>query len=72
MLLFQDGSTHRWIAALGRDLDLILGSSPRTTLDDDGNVSLKNRRVRLGKVPRPWRQRHRDGRGREVAAATAT
>jgi hypothetical protein len=34
MLLFQDGSTHRWIAMLGRDLDLILGSSPRTTLDD--------------------------------------
>ena len=34
MLLFQDGSTHRWIATLGRDLDLILGSSPRTTLDD--------------------------------------
>jgi hypothetical protein len=28
MLLFQDGSTHRWIAALGRDLDLIV------TLDD--------------------------------------
>jgi len=34
MLLFQDGSTHRWIATVGRDLDLILGSSPRTTLDD--------------------------------------
>ncbi len=28
MLLFQDGSTHRWIAALGRDLDLV------ATLDD--------------------------------------
>jgi hypothetical protein len=28
MLLFQDGSTHRWIAALGHDLDLIV------TLDD--------------------------------------
>lgn len=28
MLLFQDGSTHRWIPALGRDLDLI------ATLDD--------------------------------------
>jgi len=28
MLLFQDGSTHRWIAALERDLDLIV------TLDD--------------------------------------
>jgi hypothetical protein len=28
MLLFQDGSTHRWIAALGRDLDLVV------TLDD--------------------------------------
>jgi hypothetical protein len=28
MLLFQDGSTHRWIAALRRDLDLIV------TLDD--------------------------------------
>jgi hypothetical protein len=28
MLLFQDGSTHRWIAALGHDLDLII------TLDD--------------------------------------
>jgi hypothetical protein len=28
MLLFQDGSTHRWIGALGRDLDLI------ATLDD--------------------------------------
>ncbi len=28
MLLFQDGSTHRWIAALNRDLDLIV------TLDD--------------------------------------
>lgn len=28
MLLFQDGSTHRWIASLGRDLDLIV------TLDD--------------------------------------
>jgi hypothetical protein len=28
MLLFQDGSTHRWIAGLGRDLDLIV------TLDD--------------------------------------
>jgi transposase len=28
MLLFQDGSTHRWIGALGRDLDLIV------TLDD--------------------------------------
>jgi hypothetical protein len=28
MLLFQDGSQHRWIAALGRDLDLIV------TLDD--------------------------------------
>jgi len=24
ILLFQDGSTHRWIAALGRDLDLIV------------------------------------------------
>jgi hypothetical protein len=24
MLLFQDGSTHRWIAALGRDLDLVV------------------------------------------------
>ncbi|MGZ3351913.1 MAG: ISNCY family transposase [Xanthobacteraceae bacterium] len=28
MLLFQDGSTHRWMAALGRDLDLVV------TLDD--------------------------------------
>jgi hypothetical protein len=28
MLLFQDASTHRWIAALGRDLDLVV------TLDD--------------------------------------
>jgi hypothetical protein len=28
MLLFQDGSTHRWIAALGHDLDLVV------TLDD--------------------------------------
>src|SRR6202023_589078 len=28
MLLFQDGSTHRWIAALGRDFDLVV------TLDD--------------------------------------
>jgi Helix-turn-helix domain len=28
MLLFQDGSTHRWIGALGRDLDLIV------TMDD--------------------------------------
>jgi hypothetical protein len=28
MLLFQDGSTHRWIPGLGRDLDLIV------TLDD--------------------------------------
>jgi helix-turn-helix protein len=28
MLLFQDGSTHRWLAALGHDLDLIV------TLDD--------------------------------------
>jgi hypothetical protein len=28
MLLFQDGSTHRWIASLGHDLDLIV------TLDD--------------------------------------
>jgi transposase InsO family protein len=28
MLLFQDGSTHRWIAALGHDLDLAV------TLDD--------------------------------------
>jgi len=28
MLLFQDGSTHRWLAALGRDLDLVV------TLDD--------------------------------------
>jgi transposase len=24
MLLFQDGSTHRWIPALGRDLDLVV------------------------------------------------
>ncbi len=28
MLLFQDGSTHRWIAALGHDIDLVV------TLDD--------------------------------------
>jgi transposase len=28
MLLFQDGSTHRWLAGLGRDLDLVV------TLDD--------------------------------------
>lgn len=28
MMLFQDGSTHRWLPALGRDLDLIV------TLDD--------------------------------------
>lgn len=28
MLLFQDGSTHRWIGGLGRDLDLVV------TLDD--------------------------------------
>ena len=28
MLLFQDASTHRWIAALGRDLDLVV------TMDD--------------------------------------
>jgi hypothetical protein len=28
MMLFQDGSTHRWIAAVGHDLDLIV------TLDD--------------------------------------
>lgn len=28
MLLFQDGSTHRWIGALGHDLDLVV------TLDD--------------------------------------
>jgi hypothetical protein len=28
MLLFQDGSTHRWLAALDRDLDLVV------TLDD--------------------------------------
>jgi hypothetical protein len=32
MLLFQDGSTHRWIAALDRDLDLIV------TLDDATGV----------------------------------
>ena len=28
MLLFQDGSTHRWIGALDHDLDLVV------TLDD--------------------------------------
>lgn len=28
MLLFQDGSTHRWVPALGRDIDLVV------TLDD--------------------------------------
>ena len=28
MLLFQDGSTHRWLVDLGRDLDLI------ATMDD--------------------------------------
>src|SRR6516162_10983876 len=28
MLLFQDASKHRWIAALGRDLDLVV------TMDD--------------------------------------
>ncbi|MFI4987830.1 MAG: transposase, partial [Alphaproteobacteria bacterium] len=28
MLLFQDGTTHRWLAGLGRDHDLIV------TLDD--------------------------------------
>ena len=28
MMLFQDGSTHRWIAALGHDIDLIV------TMDD--------------------------------------
>lgn len=28
MLLFQDGSTHRWIGAVGHDLDLVV------TLDD--------------------------------------
>jgi hypothetical protein len=31
MLLFQDGSTHRWIGALGHDLDLVV------TLDDATN-----------------------------------
>jgi hypothetical protein len=34
MLLFQDGSTHRWIAALGRDLDLVV------TLDDAHKATL--------------------------------
>jgi hypothetical protein len=28
VLLFHDGSTHRWLAALGHDLDLVV------TLDD--------------------------------------
>ena len=28
MMLMQDGSTHRWIAALGHDIDLIV------TMDD--------------------------------------
>jgi Helix-turn-helix domain len=32
MLLFQDGSTHRWLAALGRDLDLVV------TLDDEVEI----------------------------------
>ena len=32
MLLFQDGSTHRWIGALGHDLDLVV------TLDDATGV----------------------------------
>ncbi len=30
MLLFQDGSTHRWIAALGHDLDLIVALDDAT------------------------------------------
>jgi hypothetical protein len=34
MLLFQDGSTHRWIAALGRDLHLVV------TLDDAHKATL--------------------------------
>ena len=33
MMLFQDGSKHAWLGQ-GPDLDLILGSSPRTTMDD--------------------------------------
>src|ERR1700674_2232684 len=33
MMLHQDGSRHAWLAGQPA-LDLILGSSPRTTLDD--------------------------------------
>ncbi len=33
MMLFQDGSKHTWLGQ-GPQLDLIPGSSPRTTMDD--------------------------------------
>jgi hypothetical protein len=42
MLLFQDGSTHRWIGALDRDLDLIV------TLDDAGHRRARLSDDRLG------------------------
>ena len=40
MLLFQDGSTHRWIAALGRDLDLIVTSPTKPVVTCDCSLKL--------------------------------
>ena len=33
MMLMQDGSTHRWIGALGRDIDLIVTMDDATSCD---------------------------------------
>jgi hypothetical protein len=46
MLLFQDGSTHRWLPGLGRDLDLVITLDDATSelysailLDEEGTAS---------------------------------
>ena len=60
MLLFQDGSTHRWIGTLGHDLDLVVTMDDATDwiysailVDEEGTMSSflglrETDRVRMG------------------------
>jgi DNA-binding MarR family transcriptional regulator len=70
MLLFQDGSAHRWIAGLGRDLDLVV------TLDDA--TSAIRSALLVERRPSTSRRRSRSAGGQSIGGlgililATAT
>ena len=59
MMLMQDGSTHRWTAVLGHDIDLIVALDEVLCVQEDRQVGRDNYVSWSGRSLQIPEQRHR-------------